>query len=341
MNMLRRSVCAALSNQGFIMRQILVEDGHKIAVIITMPEQNVKKEAERIKMNKEVEFGIADLLSLEPLDRKGRPLRLNAYLHNEYLWNNEYSGIKGKGSSSRELRHQIQDLLAKDCNMKKIIRIAGAIWTDPAVQDHESIYDHDKVTIEAWEQYAHYLLELSTHMKSIELISKKVSYITKSYYGTSRIVTRGNRSRKSIDDIEMSRLVNRLSVRAFKLCIEKKDLLNNLWDKLGTVPLKYSFQYHAVNNHMRPSTKVFYERVWADYNFTYPHNPFEFTELNGNVPSKQQQYLGQFERSNSFRDKNEVVQPELHHCSFSKSERLKVCYTLVIYCLLRSTALSI
>lgn len=341
MNLLRKSVCAVLANQGFIMREILVSNGENIAVIMTLPESIIKNEAEGLKISKEVEFGMADMVSLEPVDHKGRPFRMSTYLHNEFMWMSEYvkqtlkPGVLSEIDPEKELevkmlRRNIVKLLRNESNLKKLIRIAGGMWTEPPDQNHENIHEPAQIDFEAWRQYEKYLLELAVHIKSIDHLAQKARYITKSYYGNSRFVTRGNYSRKFIDDVEISRLVCRLSKRAFKKCLSKYDKLLNIWDIMDTEPLKYSFPYHTVNNTMRPNTKKFYERVYSDNYYTYPHNKFEFAKLNGNDTKKFGEEEKLHKSSMQFRDKDdEEITPDIYYYSFSKPDRLKVSFALV------------
>ena len=93
LNLLRRTVAGVLANQGFIIREILVNKGKEIALVITLPEENVKIEASCLGINKAVEFGVSDLLSLEPVDSHGRPLRLNQCIYDESVWNENYKEI--------------------------------------------------------------------------------------------------------------------------------------------------------------------------------------------------------------------------------------------------------
>lgn len=340
-NLLRKSVCAVLSNQGFTMREILVSNGENIAVIMTLPESIIKNEAEDLKISKEVEFGMADMVSLEPVDHKGRPFRLSAYLHNEFMWVSAYAmktqkaGILGeidlqKEAEAKTLRRNIVKLLRNEANLKKLVRIAGGMWTEEPGQSPDDIHEPVLIEFEAWKQYEKYLLELAVHIRSIDHLARKANYITKSYYGNSRLVTRGNYSRKFIDDVEISRLVSRLSYRAFKVCIDKYDKLHSLWDVMNTEPQKYSFTYHTVNNRMRPSTKKFFEKIYSDHYFSYPHNKFEFAELNGNDTTLYKQEKELHTSSMGFRDKDEEpIVPEIYYYSFSKPDRLKVSYSLV------------
>lgn len=330
MNLLRKTVCAVLANHGFIIREILVSNGAQIALILTLPEAIIKKEAEILKINKEVEFGMADLMSLEPVDVKGRPLRINVYLQNDFLWNSTYKTAE-VGDEVKTLRKRILKLQNNEANMKKLIRIAGGIWTDPISESQDLVYEPCIVELDVWRQYERYLQELATHMKSIDHLARKVRYITNSYYGNSRFVTRGNYSRKFLDEVEVCRFVSRLSSRAFKLCLKNQDKLKSLWDLMDTKPLKYMFPYHMVNSHMRPNTKKFYEMIYSDYYCIYPHNKHEFNLLSNNDSAKiEEEDMKKYMQSSANREENdEDIKPEIHYYSFSKAERLKVSYTMV------------
>lgn len=101
-----------------------------------------------MRITRPIEFGVADLMSLEPVDIKFRPLRLNAYLWDKMKWEMEYvrGGTRSERRDLRQLRENIVDLLQTDCNMRKIVKMCKGFWPDPANMD--SIYEPAIVDID-------------------------------------------------------------------------------------------------------------------------------------------------------------------------------------------------
>jgi len=269
--LMRRTICAALANQGFIMREIFVNHGENIAVILTLPETNMMKVAEDMNLSKAVEFGVADLMSLEPLDSKSRPLRVNPVLYDEQMWERSYGTQKTHVALAEinMIRKQICNLLDTDCNMKSIVRLCQGTWMEK--DENAGIFESDQPDIEDWRQYLKYLQRLSMHMREIRLLKDKISYIEKEFYGNKRLTTQGNKNKRSIDKIDIIRLINRLVVRAFIESIEKCNRLRNLWDGLGIAPTTYSYEFRRATNRMRPRNRMYYELLWMDYSYTYPY----------------------------------------------------------------------
>ena len=54
------------------------ETGEKIYILVSGDERNIENEAERSKINMQLELGASDLESLQPCDSKLRPFRLLA-----------------------------------------------------------------------------------------------------------------------------------------------------------------------------------------------------------------------------------------------------------------------
>ncbi len=60
---------------NFKVLQILSKSGENIYILIYADDNCLKKEADRVCFNLEIEIGAIDLLSLEPIDSNLRPLR--------------------------------------------------------------------------------------------------------------------------------------------------------------------------------------------------------------------------------------------------------------------------
>ena len=221
LTLLRKTVISVLANQGFVMREIFLDEGKQIGLILNLPEINVKKIAREMGLSRSIEFGMADLMSLEPLDSLGRPLRANSYLLDENLWGLTYctanqtkkakakeaqkkmtvdKNVKLEGSMAPsmrleadpsdpektkkvlELRHDILQLLQTDCNFKKFVRLAGGIWRESTDDYLNGIYNHAEPTLADWENYRKYLLNLSIRMNEIVVLRNKIKEVLDNHY---------------------------------------------------------------------------------------------------------------------------------------------------------------
>lgn len=150
-------------------------------LVIYCPEENLKKIAQKIQLNKQLDITLTDLMSLEPIDTRYRPYRTNEALWNSEKWNAMY--LKGSNTKqlsekhrkrnieTENLREHIVDLLNNKIKFKKIIRDLNGIWdrNDDLSNIEGTVYEHDELPISAWENYAFYL----------EILAKKVSLIRK------------------------------------------------------------------------------------------------------------------------------------------------------------------
>ena len=297
LTLLRKTVTAVLANQGFVMREIFVNDGKNIALVLNMPEINLKKIAREMGLSKPVDFGFADLMSMEPVDSSNRPLRTNGYLLDENLWSLAYCGrgvvkktkkfikeshlsdsngptgkdLLGEDPEERKrlmkLRTDIIELLKGDCNFKKFVRLAGGVWKESTEDYLKEIYDHSKPGIKTWEMYRNYLIELAVRMNQVILTKKKVEVTLESYYegGTEIKSTHNNVSRRRFDKMELVKFINRETNLSFTEALRsQKGGLKSLWERIGCNHIEYSFPYECSNNSMRPKNRQFYEVVWKD-----------------------------------------------------------------------------
>lgn len=267
MTLLRKSVCAVLANHGFITRELYVDKGQNIAVVMTLPEINLKKIAQEMKLLRPVEFGMADLSSLEPVDSKKRPLRTNAYLYDPEIWKKTYCSDKKKDELEKRqlLREEILGLIETDASLKRATRMCNGVWNEPKTDFVTGIYDHEKISISTWEKYRDYLYEVALRIKEIEIILKKVRYVYQYDNNPREVATRNNIKIGRLFKVEMYKFASRELVAALKTSIKNHSSLKNIWDYIGVPPVEYMFQYQASNNHMRPVNRIFYESAWKDY----------------------------------------------------------------------------
>lgn len=80
MSLMRHLIWLRLTKAGFSMRHFLSRDGKYIFTVIYSNDENLKIAAQKHQMMKSLSLELSDLLSLEPVDKNLRPLRLNSSL---------------------------------------------------------------------------------------------------------------------------------------------------------------------------------------------------------------------------------------------------------------------
>ena len=73
LNLLRKIIVIKLNNESIWTRQFYSQDIKQIFVVIKPLESALKSRAVKEGFQKQLELGFIDLLSLEPVDRRGRP----------------------------------------------------------------------------------------------------------------------------------------------------------------------------------------------------------------------------------------------------------------------------
>lgn len=81
MTLLRQLIYTLMAYQGIIIREFFSSDNKYILGVCYGFETNLQNQAEKIRLKKEIDISMVDLMSLEPIDNKNRPLRLH-----EAIW---------------------------------------------------------------------------------------------------------------------------------------------------------------------------------------------------------------------------------------------------------------
>ena len=68
----------------------MTSDGAFIVLVLNCPEENLKKIAQKIELNKTLDFSLTDFMSLEPIDSRFRPFRTNKVLYSKRDWDLTY-----------------------------------------------------------------------------------------------------------------------------------------------------------------------------------------------------------------------------------------------------------
>lgn len=285
LTLMRKTVAAVLAQQGFVMREIFVNDGKQIALVITFPEQNLHKYAIKLNMVKTVEFGVVDLLSLEPIDTKGRPLRFNRLLFDEGSWERRYvrdffsnlddtnplksdqSKVTAETERISKLRGQILELLDNDCNFKKISKMCQFIQWDLMEEEpmvSGEILSHEHVPIQVWEDFYGYLVALSMRIHEIRYLRDKINLIIDVHYSDGKVAVHGREKRRRFDNVELKKMITHEVTKAMRDCIHIFPNLENIWTSVNLKPPAYRLDYKNSNNNMRPRTRMFMDSLWRD-----------------------------------------------------------------------------
>jgi hypothetical protein len=154
-----------IASQGLVTREFISQDGAFIVLVIYCPEENLKKIAEKIQLNKLLDITITDFMSFEPIDFRYRPIRTNEALWNTQKWAENFKHQVSKDASAKELeeledmRNDIISLIEDKIQFKKIVRDINGIWdrSDNISNVESTVYDHDRIPFAIWENYYEYL----------------------------------------------------------------------------------------------------------------------------------------------------------------------------------------
>lgn len=90
MTLIRKVFNVVNSMSGLVVRQFITLNHYHIVSVIYCPTENLKAIAQTMGLNKQLEVGKTDILSLEPVDKIGRPYRLNNLLYDKEKWDKIY-----------------------------------------------------------------------------------------------------------------------------------------------------------------------------------------------------------------------------------------------------------
>ena len=107
LSLLRQVVNIFLGFQGIISREFITEDGIFIVNVCFGHQHNMKMVSEYLRMKKFLDISFIDLMSLEPIDSKRRPLRLNRALYDQSFWVEHYN------ADTEDLKNSILNKLAE------------------------------------------------------------------------------------------------------------------------------------------------------------------------------------------------------------------------------------
>ena len=82
---IRHAIWIRLIKQGFSLRHFISKDGSSIFTVCYADDNNLKITAEKEKLPKALNLEFTDIISLEPVDKTLRPLRLNTRLRTKIV----------------------------------------------------------------------------------------------------------------------------------------------------------------------------------------------------------------------------------------------------------------
>lgn len=194
LTLIRQLVYIMLGYQGIIVREFVGADGQFIIAVCYAHEDNMKKIAESMGLRKEVDLSVVDLLSLEPIDDKYRPLRMNLALWDVNHWHSLY----GKAPEVMKLYYDINRLVGKftklftheprtepelpEGDAPQVDKIEGIDFhqlprkckgtldkTDHIKEAHiNDILEHEPVPLDDWMAYKVFLERLHARVKHID-----------------------------------------------------------------------------------------------------------------------------------------------------------------------------
>lgn len=177
-SLVRQAVHILLGFQGIIAREFISMDGFFVVTVCYSHEFNTKMVVEHLRMKKFLEVSFIDLMSLEPLDDKRRPLRLHENIHDVKSWELHY------GPDSLDLFHRIRKL-TRQINFQKMVRECKGVWSKDMIREENAqrqIYEHAQVPKSTWQNYAVYLENLSQKVQQIRVEFKTKHFQIKSKF---------------------------------------------------------------------------------------------------------------------------------------------------------------
>ena len=221
-------------------------------------------------------LAISDLMSLEPLDHRYRPLRTNETLWDYQKWAQMYtSEVKREKKENKDLRSSITQLIEK-IDFKQIVRNIKGVWdrNDTGKNYQEGIFQHQKIPYELWKNYFHYLKNLYEKTSAIQEIYKNVTELLQHEYTARRIVIKDNRLKIRQDKYKLIKLIAKKYREAFMTSIDETNFscnargnlrMQNLWHVIGAKPFEASTDYFNPTNKNRPRMREFLNIIWKSY----------------------------------------------------------------------------
>ncbi|CAK70293.1 unnamed protein product (macronuclear) [Paramecium tetraurelia] len=332
LTLIRNAIIIQFSRKGFNVKSFISKDGYTIYLCLYMSEKMLEIAAENFQLPKRLSFCFTDLLSLEPVDKQFRPLRLNGRLWRPDEYNNspylEY------------LRPLIIDQI-KQINFKRLAREVGQSGLNIELFEYgkSDLYgDQDGPTDEEWTAYYKYLVHLNKHVKiqrSQNQIDSDIALCIDEQKTVEELYgIRTNRKEKINQFTELSEDASEQISLMYEKVRELIDLSNSMplikdLPKLKTIKLVKQQQLaHNYLNIFKEALKVancscqYLKTIWDRYH----QKPFElFVPFKITLVGESIKNIAKYQLKWCRYIKNEQNQVTL----FSNNERLKLAFSVI------------
>lgn len=188
LTLVRNTIVTKFVRTGHMhVRSFLTSDANYIAVVLKAEEERIKMEAEEARMDKQMELGACDLFSLEPVDNKGRPLRVKPYVRKahfpkdfepipdiEKMDRGNGASVSSRAQSMFQKLMKMTDLQLQFLIVEKQKEVDGILIKVAKTQNMELVNktdlfeDDSDVGRETWETYYIYLAYIQELLTKVE-----------------------------------------------------------------------------------------------------------------------------------------------------------------------------
>ncbi|CAD8114697.1 unnamed protein product [Paramecium sonneborni] len=299
MTLIRFTIIEKLMRNAFLhCRQFISSNGAQIFLVIKSTKQVIMRQAQKVKVVKQVELGFADLFSLEPVDYKLRPFRLKKYLRSYQSNLEEDQKIQAKlielsNETNKEEKiisltnisthcEQLYDrivqwkpfdlrlnLILKQLEVDMILKPLAIDLNIDQSQEKAEILNDEPISMQEWQSYFIYLECILCFGKQIQSI-KKSSSEAKERLKEFEAFLYKLVFRKAISDA--NELWFKKYKTFFKDITNNRSILFNIWDRLEIYPTA-------------PYTEFFIpqgdygKQMWRKYEFNEKKQRSEFLNM--------------------------------------------------------------
>lgn len=291
-SLMRNAILYKLSQEaGFKTRSFLDTRGENIFTVLYSCDDNLRVTAELDSFNKQVNIARTDLLSLEPVDRKLRPIRLNILLQVIDIKNITATSMSSCTNYFSFVKPLIIKLL-NEINYKRICRDLQINGLDENVE----IIDDEIIPDNLWKAYYEYLvfikdgvLELRNKFKYTDVSANEASKAIREAQKNS--YKRKSSSVKKVPNFKiikknrrkiLAKAYENLFLSALDIInsqYKKKKPLQTIWDHSKMPYQEAFFDYFQTSNRMSFRVKNKLSSIWKSYQITEKGDKSLFTRM--------------------------------------------------------------
>ncbi|CAK70527.1 unnamed protein product (macronuclear) [Paramecium tetraurelia] len=299
MTLIRFTIIEKLMRNAFLhCRQFISSNGAQIFLVIKSTKQVVMRQAQKVKVVKQLELGFADLFSLEPVDYKLRPLRLKKYLRSYQSNSEEDQRIQARlielsNQTNKEEKiisltnisthcEQLYDkvvqwkpfdlrlnLILKQLEIDMILKPLAIDLNIDQSQEKAEILNDEPISIQEWQSYFIYLECILCFGKQIQSI-KRSSSEAKERLKEFEAFLYKLVFRKAISD------ANELWFKKYKTIWKdisnNRFILFNIWDRLEIYPTAPYTEFFIPQGE-------YGRQMWRKYEFNEKKQRSEFLNM--------------------------------------------------------------